>query len=53
MRFSYAVSTPCAISGLWLPIETETPHEAPSKPFVELSYPMVSTVSRTIFGIST
>ena len=37
VRFSYAVSTPCAMSGLWLPIEIETPQVAPSKPFVELS----------------
>ncbi len=36
-RFSYAVSTPCAMSGDWAPIETETPQEAPSKPFLEES----------------
>jgi hypothetical protein len=31
------VSTPCAMSGLCAPIDTETPHEAPSKPFLLLS----------------
>ncbi len=36
-RFSYAVSTPCAMSGDCEPMDTETPHEAPSKPFFEES----------------
>ncbi len=36
-RFSYAVSTPCAMSGDCAPMDTETPQEAPSKPFLEES----------------
>src|SRR6476619_3199135 len=41
------------MSGDCCPIDTSTPHEAPSKPLVDESYPMPSTVSRTILGIST
>ncbi len=36
-RDSQALSTPWAMSGLCPPIETLTPHEAPSKPFLEES----------------
>ena len=36
-RDSQALSTPWAMSGLWPPIETFTPHDAPSKPFLEES----------------
>src|SRR5919202_6781078 len=41
------------MSGDWEPIETWTPQEPPSKPFVDESYPMPSTVDRTIVGMST
>jgi hypothetical protein len=36
-RSSSACSTPCAMSGDCVPIETETPHEAASKPFFDES----------------
>ena len=35
------------------PIDTETPHESPSKPIREDVYPMLRTTSRTSCGIST
>ena len=46
-RSSIASSTPWAMSGDCLPIDTEMPQDSPSKPFVEESYPIPSTVSRT------
>ena len=36
-RSSMALSTPCAMSGDWEPIETLTPQDAPSKPFFDES----------------
>jgi hypothetical protein len=36
-RASYAVSTPCAMSGDCAPMATLTPHDAPSKPLAEES----------------
>ena len=36
-RDSYAVSTPWAMSGDCEPMDTDTPQEAPSKPFLDES----------------
>ena len=52
VRASYALSTPWAMSGDCAPIATLTPQDAPSKPLADESYPMPSTVSRTIVGMS-
>src|SRR4051812_3681417 len=41
------------MSGDCAPMDTLTPQEAPSKPLREESYPMRSTVSRTIDAMST
>ena len=51
-RASIAWSTPCAMSGDCEPIDTLTPHDAPSKPFFDESYPMPRIVSRTMAGMS-
>jgi hypothetical protein len=52
LRCSIALSTPWAMSGDWEPIDTLTPHDAPSKPFIDRSYPMPRMVSRTMAGMS-
>src|SRR5262245_22390110 len=52
VRSSIAESTPCAMSGDWEPIAMFTPQDAPSKPFLDESYPMRRIVSRTIVGMS-
>ncbi|BDH05474.1 hypothetical protein HEK131_27010 [Streptomyces seoulensis] len=36
-RSSLSASTPRAMSGDWAPMETDTPQEAPSKPFADAS----------------
>ena len=40
------------MSGDCEPIETLTPHEPPSKPFFDESYPMPRMISRTMAGMS-
>src|SRR5471030_1646414 len=40
------------MSGDWEPIDTDTPHDAPSKPFFDESYPIPRITSRTIAGMS-
>ncbi len=52
-RNSMALSTPCAMSGDCAPIAMLTPQEAPSKPFLDESYPIARMVSRTMVLMST
>ena len=51
-RFSYAVVTPCPMSGLCLSSATDTPQVSASKPKRESVYPMCVMVSRTMPGMS-
>ena len=47
LRYSRALSTPWAMSGLWLAMAERTPQVLPSNPFSLLSKPISLTTLRT------